>query len=166
MKTKITFMFMVFAVMLGLQSCIDNHDHNPKLTVKSNDFDFNAINLTIDDGKLTASGGTTVTVNWTVNVTINGEITTVSGTKKSDELPVMAGNEIEIQFTPSCPEHTEAYFTMPDGTSYKTTVSAPSFKWTVPGNFVAGMQIKGETRYETDDCIYNKVGSITLVELN
>lgn len=163
MKTKITFMFMAFAIMLGIQSC---YPDPPKLTVNSNDFDFMAVNLTVDNGKLTATGGTTVTVNWEVNVTINGQPTSVSGTNKSDELLVMAGNEIEIQFTPSCPEQTEAYFTMPDGTSHKTTVSAPSFKWTVPDNFVAGMQIKGETHYEADDCIYNRTGTITLVALD
>lgn len=152
---------MAIAIMLGLQSCGDD----PKLTVNANDFCFQAVNLTVEDGKLTATGGTTVTVNWTVNVTINGETTTVSGTKKSDELPVMAGDEIEIYFTPSCPEQTEAYFTMPDGTTHKATSSAPSIKWTVPNNFTAGMQIKGETHYETDDCIYNRTGVITLVAL-
>ena len=100
-----------------------------------------------------------------MNVTINGETTTVSGTKKSDELPVMAGDEIEIQFNPSCPEQTEAYFTMPDGTSHKATVADPSFKWTVPADFTSGMQINGETHYETDDCIYNRTGAITLIEI-
>lgn len=154
-------MLMAFAIMMGLQSCGDD----PKLTINSNDFDFKAVNLTVDDGKLTASGGTTVTVNWTVNLTVNGQTTTISGTKKSDELPVMAGDEIEIQFTPSCPEHTEAYFTMPDGTSHKATTSAPSFKWIVPNNFTAGMHIKGETHYETDDCIYNRTGTVKLVAL-
>lgn len=121
MKTKFTFILMAFAIMAGLQSCGDD----PKLTVNSNDFDFKAVNLTVDDGKLTATGGTTITVNWMVNVTINGETTTVSGTTKSDELPVMAGDEVEVRFTPSCPEQTEAYFTMPDGTTHKATASAP-----------------------------------------
>lgn len=161
MKTKLIFMLMAFAIMLGLQSCGDN----PKLTVNSNDFDFKAINMTVDNGKLTASGGTTITVNWTVNVTVNGQTTTVSDTKKSDELPVMTGDEVEILFTPSCPEQTEAYFTMPDGTTNKATTNSPSFKWTVPDNFSAGMQIKGETHYETDDCIYNRTGTITLINL-
>lgn len=155
-------MLMAFAIMMGLQSC----GGDPKLTVNANDFDFKAANLTVEDGKLTATGGgTTVTINWTVNVSINGETTTVSGSKKSDELPVMAGDEIEIYLTPSCPEQTEAYFTMPDGTKHKATSSAPSFKWIVPNNFTAGMQIKGEIHYETDDCIYNRTGTVTLVAL-
>lgn len=161
MKSKITLKLMAFAIMLGLQSCGDD----PKVTINSNDFDFKAVNLTVDDGKLTATGGTTVTVNWTVNITINGETTTISGTKKSDELPVMIGDEIEIYFSPSCPEQTEAYFTMPDGTTHKATTTDPSFKWTVPDNFTAGMQIKGESHYETDDYIYNRTGTITLIAL-
>lgn len=160
MKAKLTFILMAFAIMLRLQSCDD-----PKPIINSNDFDFKAVNLTVDNGKLTATGGTTVTVNWTVNVIVNGQPTTVSGTKKSDELPVMVGDEVEIYFAPSCQEQTEAYFTMPDGTTHKATVSAPSFKWIVPDNFSAGMQIKGETHYETEDCIYNRTGTITLIAL-
>lgn len=162
MKIKFTFVLMAFAMSLGLQSCGDD----PKITINTNDFDFEATNLTVDDGKLTAtSGGTTVNVNWTVNITVNGETTTVSDTSKSDELPVRAGDEIEIRFTPRCPEQTEAYFTMPDGTSHKVTVNAPSFKWTVPDDFTPGMQIKGESHYEIDDAIYNETGFITLVAL-
>lgn len=161
MKATITFILLTSAIMLGLQSC----RKDSQITFNSNDFDFKAINLTIDDGKLTAYGGKPVTVNWSVNVTINGETTTISGTKKRNELPVMAGDEIEIQFTPSCPEQTEAFFTMPDGTSHKATVSAPSFKWTVPANFYAGMQINGETHYEVGDYIYNLTGTITLINI-
>lgn len=161
MKTKFTLMLLALTIMLGLQSC----GNDPKLTINSNDFGFKAINLTVDGGKLTATGGPTITENWTVNVTINGETTTVSGTCKSDELPVRAGDEIEIRFTPSCPEETVAYFTIPDGTSHKATVNMPTFKWTVPDNFTPGMQIKGESHYETEDAIYNVTGVITLVDL-
>ena len=147
--------------MFSLQSCEDDS----KITINTNDFGFKATNLTVDDGKLTATGGSTVTVNWTVNVTINGETTTVSGTSKSDELPVRAGDEIEVQFTSSSSGQTEAYFTMPDGTSHKATVNTPSFKWIVPDNFTPGMQIKGESHYETEDAIYNETGVITLIAL-
>lgn len=87
--------------------------------------------------------------------------TSLSGSSKSNELPVLAGDELEIQFTPTCPEQTEAYFTLPDGTTRKLTV----FKWLVPENFAHGMQIKGESHYETDDNIYNKTGVITLIAL-
>lgn len=162
MKSKVILILMAMAVMFGIQSCKGD---DPKIIINSNDFDFKAVNLTVDEGKLYANGGSPTTVNWTVNVTINGETTTVSGTSKSDELPVMVGDEIEVQFTPSCPEQTEAYFTMPDGTSHKATVNAPSFKWTVPDGFNSGMQIKGESHYETEDTIYNETGVITLIAL-
>lgn len=163
MKSKVILILMAMAVMFSFQSCKGD---DPKITINSNDFDFKAVNLTVDEGKLYANGGSATTVNWTVNVIINGETTTVNGISMSDELPVMVGDEIEVQFTPSCPEQTEAYFTMPDGTSYKATGNAPTFKWTVPDNFTTGMQIKGESHYETDDAIYNITGIIYLVNLN
>ncbi|MDE6792224.1 MAG: hypothetical protein K2J48_03985 [Muribaculaceae bacterium] len=159
MKSKIT--IMVIAIMLGLTNCGDD----PKLVVNSNDFHFTAVNVTVDGGKLTAIAGNDISIDWTVTTIINGELTTLSGTKKVDELPVIAGNEIEIQFKPYFPEQTEATFTMPDGSSCTTTVTSPVFKWTVPKNFTSGMEIRGKTHYETDDCIYNSTGVITLVEL-
>lgn len=106
MKLKLSIMLMAFAILWGFQSCTGD---DPKVTINSNSFDFKVVNLSVDDGKLTATGGTSVTVNWSVNVSINGETTTASGTKKSNELPVMEGNEIEIIFSPSSPEQTEAY---------------------------------------------------------
>ncbi len=44
-------------------------------------------------------------------------------------------------------------------------VSSLSFRWTVPADFNAGMEIKGESRYETDDFIYELTGSVTLIDL-
>lgn len=161
---KVFASILIIGMMLILQAC--PVPTPPVITVISNDFDFKAINLTVDNGKLTANGGTPVIVNWTVNVTINGETTLLSGSSNSNELPVMVGNEIEIQFTPSCPEQTEAYFTMPDGSSHKATVDARSFKWTVPTNFTDGMEITGETRYETDDAEYKESGVIKLIALD
>lgn len=161
MKTTIAFTIMAIAMMLGLQSCSDD----PKITISSNDFAFKAVNLSVDNGKLTAIGGTNITTNWTVNLIINGETTTISGTSKSDELPVRAGDEIEIQLNPICSEQTEGRITLPDGTSRTLTATPPSFKWTVPDDFTHGMEIKGESHYETDDMIYNLTGIITLVDL-
>ena len=106
-----------------------------------------------------------MTHNWTVNITINGETTTFSGSNKSNELPVMAGDILEVQFQPSCEKETEATFTMPDGIIHIATENTPTFTWTVPDNFFPGMQIKGESHYETETCIYNKTGIITLVGL-
>lgn len=162
MKSKIIFTLITIVSILGLQSCNDD----PKITINSNDFAFNAVNLTVDDGKLTANGGTPVTVNWAVNVTVNGETTSVSGSSKSNELPVLEGDELEIQFSPTCQEQTEAYFALPDGTSRKLTATEPTFKWIVPQNFSPGMRINGESHYETNECIYNTTGVITLIALD
>lgn len=66
-------MIMASAIMFSLQSCEE------KITINTNDFGFEATNLTVNEGKLSAyGGGTTVNVNWTVNVTINGESTSKS----------------------------------------------------------------------------------------
>ena len=59
MKSKIIFTLIAIVSILGLQSC----DEDPKITINSNDFAFKAINLTVDDGTLTAVGGAPVTVN-------------------------------------------------------------------------------------------------------
>lgn len=161
MKTKITILATALLIMLGLTNC---HDH---ITFDTNDLKFKATNLTVGDGKLTASGDLSIvtTINWNVTVTANGETTTVSGTSKSDELPVRAGDEVEIRYTPSCPEETEALFTLPDGTTHKATASSQSFKWTVPADFTPGMKIEGESHYEIDDVRYKKRGAISLIEL-
>lgn len=165
MKTKITLLATALFIMLGLTNC--DPDPDPKLTINSNNLNFKVTNLTVGDGELTASGDMSFieTVNWTVTETVNGVTTTVSGSCKSDELPVRAGDEVEIRFTPSCPEQTEALFTLPDGTTHKATASSPSFKWTVPADFTPGMKIEGNTQYDIDDVRYKKRGAITLIEL-
>lgn len=160
MKTKITLILMVIAVMLGLQSCIED----PKITVISDDFNFKAVNLTVRDGERNTAYSNVITVNCTIRIEKNSGISLESDSINVNELPVMPGDEIEIQFIPSCPEQTEAYFTLPDGICHKATVNTPTFKWTVPNNFIPGMQINGESHYETDDCIYNGTGAITLME--
>lgn len=162
MRTKLLLMFTALAMMLGAEGC----GNNPEITVNSKDFEFKAVNLSLGEGQLSASSGSAVvTVNWTVNVIVNGETTTVSGTGRSDELPVRPGDEIEVRFTPSSPAQKDAFFTLPDGMTQKATTSSPVFRWTVPADFVPGMKIQGESRYESDDCIYNRSGSITLVSL-
>ncbi len=40
-------------------------------------------------------------------------------------------NELELTFTPSCPEEKEATFTMPDGKVYTVTADKPTFTWEV-----------------------------------
>lgn len=160
--SKIMVAFMALAMMVGL-GC--SHSESPKVSIIAENFDFKVSNLSVDDGKLFATGGTAVNVNWTVNIIINGQTSSVSISTKSDELPVRVGNEMEIGFTPACAEQTEAIFTLPDGTTRKLEVGEPALKWNVPENFMPGMEITGETTYETDDCIYKRTGTITLIAL-
>lgn len=171
MKLRYFFAFvMAFAIMIMLQSCDDEDDKDtptsPKLPnfprIESKDFDFKAVNLTVADRKLTATAGS-VTITYKFDITINGETTSIS--YKSDELPVRPGDEVEIQFSPSCPEQTEALFSMPDGTTHKATSDDPTFNWTVPDNFTSGMQIQGNSIYARDKYIYDRTGIITLVEI-
>ena len=163
MNNRFIFCLLVSG-MIGSQGCCrECHDPDkPKTTYITNDFGFKAINLTIDDGKLTANGNSSVIINSTIVITVNGVTTTIH--TNSNQLPVRVGDEIEVLFVPERPEQTEAEFTMPDGLLYKVTDASPSCKWSVPSDFIPGMKIKGKTCYETNDTIFNKTGEITLVE--
>lgn len=153
----------VICLMLGLQSCKPT-----KPTIESNNLDFKAINLsTSGNGQVAANGsGTVVTTTMNINLTINGETTSINITCKSNELPVQVGDEIEITFFPSCPEEKEAYISLPDGTNHKVTATFPSFKWIVPDNFTDGMEITGTSRYETEDAEYKESGLIRLIGIS
>lgn len=144
---------------MGLSSCRD-----PKPAIYGNNLDFKAVNLSVgsDDQVKARSSGSIITMTVTVNITINGVLTTVSLTSKSNELPVQAGDEIELTFYPSCPEETEAFISMPDGSTHKVSMISPSFKWIVPDNFTDGMEIRGESHYETNDAEYIESGMIIL----
>lgn len=142
------------------------HKEDPKPTKDLENLKLTAVNLTVDNGKLTArSGEPSITVTTTVNTSVNGMLSTVSVTKKSNELPVRVGDVVEITFTPSCIEETEATFTFPDGMVKTLTSTETSYQWTVPVNFTFGSQINGESHYETSEVFYNQTGAITLIEL-
>ncbi|WP_288110300.1 hypothetical protein [Bacteroides acidifaciens] len=154
---------MMIVLAVGVLSC---EDSKPKFV--SNGLDFKAVNLSADsDNEIVAVTGKGVVVSssWTIKVTSDGQTIIVDGQSKSDELPVEAGDEVEITFTPSEPEEKEAFFTMPDGTSRKVTADAPSFRWTVPADFTSGMKIEGESHYKTDDAVCTQRGEIYLVEI-
>ncbi len=153
---------IVMCMMLMLTGCLP---HKPTIVTGLN---FEDTNCSADgEKKLIAQGSgiVNVTVTTTFTITINGQSTVVTTTKKTNELPVMAGNEIEIVFTPSCQEETEAFFTLPDGKTQKVTASSPLFKWTVPDNFKSGMEIKGESIYEIDEAKYKASGKIILTSI-
>lgn len=150
---------MMLCVMIGIQSC-----HKEKISIIGNYLDFKAVNLSASgNNQVDANGsGTVITTTLNLTLTINGEVTSISVTCKSNELPVQIGDEIELTFYPSCPEEKEACISLPDGSTRKVTTSSPSFKWTVPDNFTDGMEITGTSHYETDDAEYNVSGLIIL----
>lgn len=139
-----------------------------KTTIESNNLDFKAVNLSASgNGQVAANGsGSVVITTMNINLTLNEEITSISVTCKSNELPVQVGDEIEITFYPSCPEENEAYISLPDGTNNKVTATYPSFKWIVPDNFTDGMEITGTSHYKTDDAEYNESGLIRLIAID
>lgn len=144
---------------MGLSSCRDS-----KPTIYGNNLGFNAVNLSVEsDSQVTAnSSGSIITTTVNLNITINGVLTSISVTSKSNELLVQAGDAIELTFYPSCPEETEAFISMPDGSTHKVSMISPSFKWIVPDNFTDGMEIRGESHYETNDAEYIESGMIIL----
>ncbi len=160
---------IMMSMMLVFTGCSDEDDKPEKNLKPEKDtmLSFNAAVLK-ESGESSSTADSkngNITLNWTTNITINGETYTISGTRKGNELLVASGNEIEITFDPQCPEETEAFFTLPDGKTQKVTASSPSFKWIVPENFTPGMEIKGESSYETDEAKYKASGKIILIEL-
>lgn len=139
MKLKNMLMLAVMTAALTLQGC---KDKDPRVTLISNDMDFKAVNLTVGDGSLVASSNQTLRSSWSVEVTIGGKTTTVSGESARNELPVLSGDEIEITFDPASGNETHATISLPDGTSRVVTASQPSFKWTVPDDFFLAWKSK------------------------
>lgn len=159
--SKILGSIVMMGIMVVLTGCIPDP---PVLT----NINFEAVNCSAEGEKkptAQASGIVNLTVTNTFTMIINGQSTVVTTITKSNELPVIAGNEVEIIFTPRCPEETEAFFTFPDGKTQKVTASSPSFKWTVPDNFKSGMEIKGDSSYETEEAKYKALGKIILVSI-
>lgn len=163
MKISIFYYLTLLCLMFGLQSC-----DSSKPIIESSNLDFKAVNLSASgNGQVNANGsGTVITTTVNLTLTINGETTTVSVTCKSNELPVKVGDEIEITFYPSCPEESEAFISLPDGSNRKVTDASPSFKWTVPDNFTDGMEIIGTSHYEIDDAEYKESGLIRLIAID
>lgn len=163
MKSHIILFTAFLSLLIGLTSCKD-----PLITVYGSNLDFKAVNLRVEsDGQVRAnSSGAIITTTVTLNLTINGVLTSVSVISKSNELLVQAGDEIELTFYPSCPEETEAFISMPDGSNHKVSLTSPSFKWIVPDNFTDGMEITGTSRYETNEAEYIETGVIKLIALD
>lgn len=142
--------------------------HDPTLL---SDIKFKAINCSVESDNevvaMTKAYGTCTITNTILNIpiSVNGSATVSIVVRNGNELPVVAGNEIEVIFEPTRQNETEATFTLPDGTVRTVTATSPSFKWTVPENFKSGMVIKGESKCMDDHVIYEASGSITLIAI-
>lgn len=143
----------------------------PNDTTLPSDIKFKAINCSAESDSevvaMTKAYGTYTFTNTIFNISplVNGSATVSIVTRNGNELPVVAGNEIEVIFEPTRQNETEATFTLPDGTVRTVTATSPSFKWTVPENFKSGMVIKGESKCMDDHVIYEASGSITLIAI-
>lgn len=144
-------------VMCMLQACPPDPD--PEITITNNLLSFSATNLSDVNKTKVNSIDENTTFNWTINLDIDGNKSSYSGTSKKNVLPVLAGNEIEVTFNPSADEF-EATFTLPDGTTRKVTKAEPSFKWIVPQTIKTGDQITGESSYRKDNTENKNTGRI------
>lgn len=137
-----------------LQAC--SHD-DP--VIRINSLSFSVKNLSDLNGTIVKSTDENITYTWNINIDVNGNKYSYSGTSNKNVLPVLAGNEIEVTFNPSADEN-EATLTLPDGTIRKVTREEPSFKWTVPQTIKAGDQITGVSFYRKDDAVCKNTGRI------
>lgn len=162
-KQYIVNVLLIFTMFI-LHGCNNEKEYAVSITQKN--LSFKAENISVDSKqKIIANSDTSVKVNWTIHYKVNDEEITVNGSSVGNELPVMAGHEIEITFLPSCKEEEEALFTLPDGKVQKVTATSPSFKWTVPDNFTEGMKITAESHYQTADAKFTTTGFITLINI-
>ena len=163
--SKIFRSLVIVSMMLTVMGCVSGckgPTQNTSLTFKATN------NSSKGEKTLSANSRDSLTIITETSITLdlpNGTSTFYSITRNGNVLPVIAGNEVEIEFTPSCIEETEAFLTLPDGKTQKVTASSPSFKWTVPDNFKSGMEIIGESSYETDDAKYKASGKIILISI-
>jgi len=169
-KFKLTTMMMAVVAIFGLsmQSCCDDCHDKPEVRVYTSP-SFKAANISVSgDNVLTASDNKGV-VNLTYNVTltVNGVPQVFTGSCSSNELPVMAGNEVEIVASFDNEAATSNIcFAMPDGSKEIVTKSAPSCKWTVPANFTAGDKIVAQWADKSGKIQHeNLSSSIILIEL-
>lgn len=146
-------------VMCMLQACSPDPNPVSAITITNNLLSFSATNLSDENKTKVNSTDENITFNWTINLDINGNKSSYSGTSKKNVLPVLAGNEIEVTFKPSTNQN-EATFTLPDGTTQRVTKAEPSFKWTVPQTIKTGDKITGESSYRDGDVASKSIGRI------
>lgn len=128
---------------------------------------FEATNLSVEGDKpLTAkiTDGIIINFKYTFTFNVDGEPKVIELTYSSNQLPVMAGNEVEIvaEFDE---EAASSYvcFTMPDGTKQIVTKAYPKCKWTVPVNFVSGDKIYAQWVDNNGKILYPSLSSSIVI---
>ncbi len=150
----------LIVLMFGICGCEDGDDNpEPAITITNNLLSFSATNLSDENKTKVNSTDEKIMFNWTINLDIDGNKNSYSGTSKKNVLPVLAGNEIEVTFKPTTNQN-ETTFTLPDGTTRKVTKAEPSFKWTVPQTIKTGDQITGESTFRDGDVASKSTGRI------
>lgn len=167
-----TLMIALVAVMgLSLQSCCDDCDEpceEPQVKVYTAP-SFKATNISVNgDKSLTASDNkAVVNLNYSVTITINGEPQIFTGACSSNELPVIVGNEVEIEASFDDDAATSNIcFTMPDGSKEIVSKNNPICKWIVPNSFNAGDKIVAQWADNSGKIQHESLSSsITLISL-
>jgi len=169
-KFKLTVLMMALAMTFGLsmQSCGDDCHNEPEVKVYTAP-SFKATNCSVTGDKdLTASDNkVVVNLSYKVTITVNGEPQIITGTCSSNELPVVAGNEVEIvaSFDKEAPT-SNVYFTLPDGSKEIVSKSAPTCSWVVPTTFKAGDKIIAQWADNSGKIQHASLSSsITLIDL-
>jgi len=157
LRKGIYFVALIFVACI-LQACSD-HDDPVVITITNNLLSFSATNLSDLNKTKVISTDENITFNWEINLDINGNKSSYSGTSNKNVLPVLIGNEIEVRFNLSADE-SEAIFTLPDGTIRKLTRAESSFKWIVPQTIKSGDQIIGVSSYREGDAEYKSTGRV------
>ena len=144
-------------------SCNDEVDVQTPGAVQDYNFDFSAVNESVmSDKEVKANGLSHNVTNITFSFLYLGEKFVLE--LRSNELPVTAGNEIVIMYTPKY-ENESSVIYLPDGKTFTPTIQNPSMRWIIPNDFKSGMKISGETKYKIDGTDYTSKGELTLVEM-
>lgn len=163
-------MMMVMIAIFGLsiQSCDpDPEPETPNIHVYTSP-SFSAANISVTgDSVLKAKDSKIIiSLNYTVTLTIDGVPQVFTGSCKSNELPVMAGNDVEISadFDDNAAS-SYMCFTMPDGSKHIITKATPNFKWAVPSDFIPGAKIVAQWADNSGKILHESLSSyISLIE--
>lgn len=168
-KIKIWGIMIALAAILSLtlESCREDRDAPPVNVITAPSFKATNISVTEEEPMVASDNSIIVNVNYSVTITVDGVTEVYTGTRNSNELPVWAGNEVEIRayFDGDAPT-SNICFTMPDRTVEYVSKENPVCKWTVPTDFGTGDKIVAQWVTQSGKILYqNLSSSITLISL-